>query len=53
MSYVEQIILSLPMLIGTGRKQIINICLKTYSDLITYRQKDFILRIREKLYLYY
>jgi hypothetical protein len=47
-SYVEQIILSLPMLTGTGRKQIINICLTTYSDLIIYGQKGFILRIWEK-----
>jgi len=47
MSYVEKIILSLSVLTGAGRKQIINICLTTYSGLIIYGQKYFILRIWE------
>ena len=41
------------MLTGTGRKKIIDICLTAYSDLITYGQKDLILRIWEKNCLYY
>jgi len=45
---LNRLVLACKRLTGTGRKKIINICLTTYSDLITYRQKDLILRIREK-----